>query len=251
MLTECSLNCTLWWNRKHTKKIFGETTWRTYETVGERTAHFGSALRHVGAEPCHGAAAEFESQPLGKHCIMIYENTCDDWATGFLGAVSQSVVVATSYATLGFDAMLESVEETGSCLLLCNRSVVDQVAAKAKGSKVLKTIVYTNNYVHPDEAATSMPTEQNGIKIFSMEEFLDLGKANPVDSAPPNPATLAVIMYTSGSTGKPKGVMLTQQNLTAAVGGTHVKLVGSGVFQVSGVGRGNLSFHVLGEIHTW
>jgi hypothetical protein len=96
--------------------------------VGERTLAFGAALRKVGAEPFAGGAREFENAPMGKHCMIIYENTCDDWTTALFGAASQSVVVATSYATLGFDAMLESVSDTGSRVLLCNRSSVEEVS---------------------------------------------------------------------------------------------------------------------------
>jgi len=217
--------------KNHTKKIFGETTWRTYAEVGSRAEAFGAALRHAGSVPFVGTASDFEVAPPGNHCMMIYENTCDDWTTAFLGAMSQSIVVATSYATLGFDAMLESAEETGASLLLCNRSVVEAVAQRAAGSKVLTTIVYSNNYVDPATAAQPLPGELNGIKIFSMDEFISSGRLAPMEAAPPTADTLAVIMYTSGSTGKPKGVMLTHRCLAAAAGGTLIKLCGQGSFK--------------------
>lgn len=163
--------------------------------------------------------------------MMIYENTCDNWFTGFLGAMSQSVVVATSYATLGFKAMLDSVEETGSCVLLCNRNDVLKVANN--GSKSLKVIVYSNNYVSPKDMETKLPAEVNGIKIFSFEDFIELGKANLVEPAAPSPDTLAVIMFTSGSTGKPKGVMLSHRCVASAAGGGINTLLWSGLFEVS------------------
>mmetsp|Transcript_25743 Transcript_25743/g.67542 ORF Transcript_25743/g.67542 Transcript_25743/m.67542 type:complete len:817 (-) Transcript_25743:202-2652(-) len=215
--------------KNHTKKIFGETTWRTYAEVGSRAEAFGAALRHAGSVPFVGTASDFEVAPPGNHCMMIYENTCDDWTTAFLGAMSQSIVVATSYATLGFDAMLESAEETGASLLLCNRGDVLDVVNK--GSKTITTVVYSNNYVSPANAAEEMPAEVNGIKIFSVDEFIALGTATPADYAPPKPETLAVIMFTSGSTGKPKGVMLTHECVTAAAGGAVNSLLGSGKFQ--------------------
>jgi long-chain acyl-CoA synthetase len=46
----------------------------------------------------------------------------------------------------------------------------------------------------------------------------------PLDTPPPAPGDLALLMYTSGTTGKPKGVMLTQANLAAnahAIGDEH------------------------------
>ena len=51
----------------------------------------------MGTVPFTGTARDYEQASLGKHCMMIYENTCDDWTTALLGAVTQSVVVATSY----------------------------------------------------------------------------------------------------------------------------------------------------------
>eukprot|EP00036_Acanthoecidae_sp_10tr_P003880 CAMPEP_0182950858 /NCGR_PEP_ID=MMETSP0105_2-20130417/60976_1 /TAXON_ID=81532 ORGANISM="Acanthoeca-like sp., Strain 10tr" /NCGR_SAMPLE_ID=MMETSP0105_2 /ASSEMBLY_ACC=CAM_ASM_000205 /LENGTH=806 /DNA_ID=CAMNT_0025091165 /DNA_START=30 /DNA_END=2450 /DNA_ORIENTATION=- len=215
--------------KKLTKKIFGETTWRTFAEVGDRATAFGAALRASKMAPFVGTAKEYEAADLGNHCMMIYENTCDDWTTAFLGAMSQSIVVATSYATLGFDAMLESAEETGASLLLCNRGDVLDVVNK--GSKTITTVVYSNNYVSPANAAEEMPAEVNGIKIFSVDEFIALGTATPADYAPPKPETLAVIMFTSGSTGKPKGVMLTHECVTAAAGGAVNSLLGSGKFQ--------------------
>jgi long-chain acyl-CoA synthetase len=217
-------------SRKITKKMFGETTWRTYSEVGQRVLQFGAALRKVGVVPFEGTAKDYEKAPLGTHCMMIYENTCDDWTTAFLGAMTQSVIVATSYSTLGFAAMLDSVEDTGSCVLLCNRS--DVLAVVEKGSRTLKTIVYSNNYVSPKDATVPMPTEQNGIRIFSVDEFIALGKANPTKETPPNPDTLAVIMFTSGSTGQPKGVMLAHHCVTSAGGGAVRTLLGSGIFKV-------------------
>jgi long-subunit acyl-CoA synthetase (AMP-forming) len=43
-----------------------------------------------------------------------------------------------------------------------------------------------------------------GIKAYSWEQFLDLGRESPAEPVPPKPDDLCTIMYTSGTTGDPK-----------------------------------------------
>lgn len=43
-----------------------------------------------------------------------------------------------------------------------------------------------------------------GIKAYTWQEFLDLGRQMPAAAVPPKPEDLCTIMYTSGTTGDPK-----------------------------------------------
>lgn len=54
-----------------------------------------------------------------------------------------------------------------------------------------------------------------GIEVYTFDEFLELGKANPVEANHPQPEDVATLMYTSGSTGAPKGVQITNANIVA------------------------------------
>ncbi|KAL5155812.1 Long chain acyl-CoA synthetase 1 [Glycine soja] len=58
-----------------------------------------------------------------------------------------------------------------------------------------------------------------GIKPYSWEEFLHMGKENPSNISPPQPNSICTIMYTSGTSGDPKGVVLTHENITVFVRG--------------------------------
>lgn len=56
----------------------------------------------------------------GPHTILIFEETCAHWVTAALGAFSQSIAVATSYATLGMAALTEALSETEARVIVCN-----------------------------------------------------------------------------------------------------------------------------------
>jgi long-chain acyl-CoA synthetase len=87
----------------------------------------------------------------------------------------------------------------------------------SKECPTLKAIIYTRNYTTADQPAH--PPKVSGVKVLSMDEAIELGKANPTPMEAPSPDHIGLIMYTSGSTGKPKGVMLKQSNICAAVAG--------------------------------
>jgi long-chain acyl-CoA synthetase len=50
----------------------------------------------------------------GPHAMVIFEETSAEWTTACLGAMGQSIVVATSYATLGMGAVAEALNQVGS-----------------------------------------------------------------------------------------------------------------------------------------
>eukprot|EP00636_Phaeomonas_parva_P006026 CAMPEP_0118854572 /NCGR_PEP_ID=MMETSP1163-20130328/2733_1 /TAXON_ID=124430 /ORGANISM="Phaeomonas parva, Strain CCMP2877" /LENGTH=778 /DNA_ID=CAMNT_0006787319 /DNA_START=215 /DNA_END=2551 /DNA_ORIENTATION=+ len=197
-------------------KLFGETTWQTYAEVQESALAFGAGLRALGMEPID-ASEDFETL-TGPHTMLIYEETCAQWITAMIGAHSQSLCVATSYATLGIDSVTKAANQCNVPVLFCNKKDVATVLKNAKQMKSLKAIIYSTNYVKDDDV--DVPQAGNsGVKVLSFSQCVELGKANPVPEVKPVPETMAVIMYTSGSTGDPKGVMLTQANVCASISG--------------------------------
>lgn len=195
------------------KAIFGETEWTDYATAGEQMEAFGAGLRAIGLQPTPpGLNLETST---GPHTMLVYEDTCQEWMTSVIGAHSQSIVVATSYATLGIQAVVEAMKECNTAAVVCNRKSVAEIQSVAPGC--LKTVIYTNHNVEPSEA--SRPLSSSGrCRVISYEELLAVGEQNRArfPPTPPTPEMLAVIMYTSGSTGKPKGVMIPHRCVTAS-----------------------------------
>ena len=48
----------------------------------------------------------------GPYTILLWEDTCAEWLTALIGAGGQSIAVATSYATLGIDAVAEALNNS-------------------------------------------------------------------------------------------------------------------------------------------
>jgi len=206
-----------WKDAKKKVKEFGhQVTESTYAQVGEQVFKFGAALRDIGG--CVPSDTTTTLEKVKKPCrIAIFENTCAEWMIAALGAFSQSIGVATVYATLGIDAVIEAIVDNTVPVIVCNKTNVKFLAEKAKQMPCLKVIVYTSDLVAPDEKVELPESLPKGLKVYSFEDFVAAGDITKYPVTPPAPQTTAVIMYTSGSTGKPKGVVITHESIIAGV----------------------------------
>jgi long-chain acyl-CoA synthetase len=205
-------------------KVFGSSSWKTFLEVQQEAQRFGKGLRELGlcepmpiemAQKVTGDFAQIE----GNHCVLIFEETCADWLTATLGCMGQSVTVATSYATLGMNAVAEALNQTNSPVIVCNYSNVEKVAGLAAECPNLKAIIYTRNCVEEDKP--EKPETIGNLRVFSMAAIRAAAPevADMNAYSEPTPEHVGLIMYTSGSTGKPKGVMLKHSAIVAAIAG--------------------------------
>jgi len=225
------------------KKIFGKTDWTSYKDIKKRAENFGKGLIELGMKPSpSNSKAEFEASNE-PDTLLLWEDTCADWMTTAAGAFSQSLVVATSYSTLGVDGVCEALTQCECPVVICNRGKVKAlIAAREKLPDLVKArfahIVYTNLNCGGAEAfkddegsiddgfrTEKMPELPDpvieGLTIHHFEAVVKMGKDSKVEKNEPNRETMAVVMYTSGSTGKPKGVLIAHKNLCASVAGMH------------------------------
>lgn len=205
-------------NARFPLKKFGATKWTTFDEFGKDVKAFGAGLINLGMQPL--PADKKLEDCTGAHAILIYEETCQQWTLAAHGAFSQSIVVATSYATLGISAVADSIKETNATAIVCNIKDVQKVASYC-GDKCpsLKTIICSTN----NSTDTKLPEVDTKFKVLSVADVVELGKKQPRDFTPPTPEHLAVIMYTSGSTGKPKGVMIKHKSMAASIGGIKAR----------------------------
>ncbi|KAF4666746.1 Long-chain-fatty-acid--CoA ligase 3 [Perkinsus chesapeaki] len=208
-------------------KQFGPTKWITYSEMGDRFKAFGAFLRSIGNTP---QPADVEIEAIqGPHSLVIYEDTCAEWAQAAFGTWSQNMIVTTVYGTLGPDSVAQAIQEGNGTTVFCNRKNVSKLIEYSKEMPTLKHIIYTNEAVPADEASKPLSGfESSGITVHSFDDALKIGQGL-VEQYPmvkPNKESLAIIMYTSGTTGKPKGVMMRHRSVVAVMAsvvpiGTH------------------------------
>eukprot|EP00560_Eucampia_antarctica_P000433 CAMPEP_0197831352 /NCGR_PEP_ID=MMETSP1437-20131217/9543_1 /TAXON_ID=49252 ORGANISM="Eucampia antarctica, Strain CCMP1452" /NCGR_SAMPLE_ID=MMETSP1437 /ASSEMBLY_ACC=CAM_ASM_001096 /LENGTH=716 /DNA_ID=CAMNT_0043434229 /DNA_START=107 /DNA_END=2257 /DNA_ORIENTATION=- len=192
---------------------FGASKSRTYEDMGIEAHKFGSALRKSGLVSAPDVAT---IDAITTPCsLAIYENTCPEWMIAAMGSFSQSFIVTTIYATLGFSAVVDAIQAGDISAILCNKRNVEKLVEKIKDMPTLKIIIYTSDYVAADENI-ELPAVPSGVQIISYDDFVASGDTVAFPPVPPKPTSCAVVMYTSGSTGKAKGVILKHYGLVAA-----------------------------------
>jgi long-chain acyl-CoA synthetase len=203
----------LGWKTPKIKEFGPDITWLTYAEMGAKAHQFGAALRAVGVVSAPDTTNLDKVSTPSR--IAIFENTCPEWMLSTMGAFTQSITVTTVYATLGLDSVVEAVNDNIIHVIVCNKANVSKLVGKIGEMKMLKTIVYTNNLVVPNDDI-QLPSAPKGVTIVSFDDFCASGDGAKYPATPPKPQTAAVVMYTSGSTGKPKGVMITH---AAVMGG--------------------------------
>jgi long-chain acyl-CoA synthetase len=211
----------LGWKIPKKVKHFGQTKWLSFAEVGEKAYKFGAALRATKLVPAPDTTDLKKVKESSR--IAIFENTCQEWMISAIGAFTQSITVATVYATLGMDAVVEAVQDNLILVLVCNKRDVSRVAARKAEMPTLTCIVYTNDLVAPDDII-QLPGSSPELQIISFDDFIASGDVKAFPPTPPQPGTPAVVMYTSGSTGKPKGVMISHSHIVACCAAVDVAL---------------------------
>jgi long-chain acyl-CoA synthetase len=132
------------------------------------------------------------------------------------GATTQSMPIATSYATLGQEGLTLSLLQTHAKAVFVDPDLIPNLMKSLQKAKDVKFVIYNNeqevDYKDIDKLKEAYPHFQ----VLSLEELRRLGELNPIEPVPPKPDDLCCIMYTSGTTGTPKGVPLTHRNIVAA-----------------------------------
>ncbi|KAK9361115.1 eukaryotic long-chain fatty acid CoA synthetase (LC-FACS) [Lipomyces starkeyi] len=183
-------------------------TFVTYKELLDEVNILGAALKH-----------------LEVSLLENYAATSAKWMTMALAANSQSIPIATAYDTLGEEGLTHSLVETEANAVFTDASLLPTlVRPLAKATKV-QYVIYKDE--PKDSHIAAINEAHPGIKLMSIEELYDLGKANPAPPNPPKREDLCCIMYTSGSTGTPKGVVLLHKNLIAAVSGADGAIDGA------------------------
>nr|WDA53428.1 long-chain acyl-CoA synthase 1 [Erycina pusilla] len=185
----------------------GPYVWATYKEVYEQVLHIGSALKQLDVAP--GAR------------IGICGANCPQWAVAMEACNGFSLICVPLYDTLGAEAIDYIIEHSEiDVVFVQDKKVKHILSMDCKVARRLKSIISfsTMPEEHIDTAAVI------GIKAFSWDDFIAMGKKCPSEPLPPQPLDICTIMYTSGTSGKPKGVVLTHETHATYVKGVELFL---------------------------
>ncbi|KAI3951732.1 hypothetical protein MKW98_013790 [Papaver atlanticum] len=185
----------------------GPYAWKTYKEVYDEVLNIGSALRASGAEP--GAR------------IGVYGSNCPQWIVAMEVCNAHSLICVPLYDTLGSGAVDYIIEHAEvDYVFVQDKKVKQLLNSECKSAKRLKLIVCFTSFTkeQKDDAVNI------GMTPYSWNEFLQMGKENPVEPCPPQSFNICTIMYTSGTSGDPKGVVLTHENTAMYVQGVDLFL---------------------------
>ncbi|XP_059625544.1 long chain acyl-CoA synthetase 1-like isoform X2 [Cornus florida] len=183
----------------------GPYVWKTYKEVYEEVLHVGSALRSCGAAP-------------GSK-IGIYGSNCPQWIVAMEACSAHSLICVPLYDTLGPGAVNFIIDHAEiDFVFVQDKKLKELLNPECTHAQRLKLVVcFTTFREEEKDKATSI-----GVKPFSWNEFLHMGKEYPSELVPPQPFNICTIMYTSGTSGDPKGVILTHENIATCIEGVDL-----------------------------
>jgi len=207
------------------KYILGPYEWINYREAQKIVGDFGRGLRALGIQP--------------QTMVNFFADTCKEWQLAAQACFQQNIVVTTTYANLGEDAVSFAIQQTEVTTV-----ITDAVLATTTLANVLKNCPKVKRVIYiPDRRPvthSSCPSEEDiikalprGVKVYSFQAVCELGFSKKDDEtcAPPetvNRNDLCVVMYTSGSTARPKGVLISNGNMLAVVAGTSMAIPNMG-----------------------
>lgn len=185
------------------KLTLGSYVWTTYASAFDRACKFSSGLVALGHQK-------------GEKCA-IFAETRADWLIALQGCFRSNFSVVTIYASLGEDALVHSLNETGVTTIICDRKQLKKLTDLSDQLETVKRVVYMEE--PEDSSEPSFSGASSSWMVASFAKLESLGQESPSQPDLPAADDVAVIMYTSGSTGMPKGVMMTHGNMVATIAG--------------------------------
>ena len=175
----------------------GRYQWLTYHEAYLEASNFSRGLKAT----CHVSSGDK---------VAIYAETKREWLLACQGCFLQNLTVVTCYASLGEEALLYCLQETGVSVVIADSKLVRKLLPLASKLPDLRYVILL-------DGPTSEEFAVGKVQLVEYQSILTNARQLPRAYCAPTPMDTAFIMYTSGSTGNPKGVMMSHQNVMAAL----------------------------------
>lgn len=174
-------------------------SWLTYKETADHTAAISSALVASGLGP-HGR-------------VGVYGANCPEWMLAMQACNRQNLYCVPLYDSLGENAIEYIINHSETTAVFVQTEKLQMLVKALPHTPGVHTVVYWGK---GDPTAAKVATNA-GIKVYSFEEFMAVGRAKPTPASPPKASDLCTIMYTSGTTGDPKGVEITHHAMVSTI----------------------------------
>ncbi|XP_057520544.1 long chain acyl-CoA synthetase 4-like [Amaranthus tricolor] len=182
----------------------GEYVWLTYKKVYDIVIKVGNAIRHCGVGE-------------GGRC-GIYGANCAEWVMSMEACNAHGLYCVPLYDTLGAGAVEFVINHAEVSIAFVEEKKIPELLKTLQNtSKFLKTLVSFGK-VTPEQKDE---VEKFGLKIYSWDDFLELGGNEQHELVKKDKSDISTIMYTSGTTGEPKGVLISNENIITLIAGVN------------------------------
>ncbi|CCH44527.1 Long-chain-fatty-acid-CoA ligase [Wickerhamomyces ciferrii] len=156
--------------------------------------------------------------------LSIYSPNRYEWTLLDYTTHAFSITTTSLYDTLGPDSIKFILNHTESPVLALTGSKLDhildlinQADPQNPSLPFLKLLISFD----PITLNQKQKAESLGLKLFTLNEIIEIGIKSPQSLIPPTPDSILTICYTSGTSGTPKGVIITHENVLASIMSIH------------------------------
>lgn len=150
-------------------------TYVSYAEMSTKVHTIGSALVHLGLK--------------AKSKIEIFAPTSAQWIFMAHGAYTQNITIVTAYDTLGEDGLLHSMNETQVEALFTSADLLPTVLSILPKCAIKPTVIYTG-----DDKKNTAEKIKELVPIYTLDELMAIGEANPKEPVKPAGNDLACVM---------------------------------------------------------